>query len=431
MSNTLIVGSGPVAIQLAQICHQMTDGNIDIVSRAKTSIKSKRVYDAYQSEGYFQVSTQNDAHHQLSGQFKVHQFFKDIKDVDQEYDTLIMACTADAYRPILEQLVTSTLQRVKHIILVSPTLGSHMLIEQIMLEVNPDVEVISFSTYLGDTRIIDAEQPHKVLTTGVKSKLYVGSNHAHSNLIERIKAYFEQLKIQLTVMDTPLQAEIHNSSLYVHPALFMNDFSLHAIFECTSVPVYVYKLFPEGPITMTLIREMRQMWQEMMTILDKLSVPSVNLLKFMVKENYPVRAETMTEWEIDHFEQLPSIHQEYLLYVRYTAILIDPFSQPDEKGNYFDFSAVPYKQIEVDERDTMHIPRMPSEDSYRTSIIQAIGRSLGVQTPMIDQFLARYRAYCESYQTQHPHQRVSAQFDPHAYDKDIALVNQFLKEKHS
>ncbi|MEJ7233309.1 opine metallophore biosynthesis dehydrogenase, partial [Staphylococcus epidermidis] len=78
-------------------------------------------------------------------------------------------------------------------------------------------------------------------------------------------------------------------------------------FECTSVPVYVYKLFPEGPITMTLIREMRQMWQEMMTILDKLSVPSVNLLKFMVKENYPVRAETMTEWEIDHFEQLPSI----------------------------------------------------------------------------------------------------------------------------
>ena len=45
----------------------------------------------------------------------------------------------------------------------------------------------------------------------------------------------------------------------------------------------------------------------------------------MVKENYPVRAETMTEWEIDHFEQLPSIHQEYLLYVRYTAILIDPF----------------------------------------------------------------------------------------------------------
>ncbi|NFX23339.1 opine metallophore biosynthesis dehydrogenase, partial [Staphylococcus aureus] len=26
-----------------------------------------------------------------------------------------------------------------------------------------------------------------------------------------------------------------------------------------------------------------------------------------------------------------------------TAILIDPFSQPDENGHYFDFSAVPFK----------------------------------------------------------------------------------------
>ena len=32
-------------------------------------------------------------------------------------------------------------------------------------------------------------------------------------------------------MDTPLHAEVHNSSLYVHPALFMNDFSLQAVFK--------------------------------------------------------------------------------------------------------------------------------------------------------------------------------------------------------
>ncbi|WP_434064695.1 opine metallophore biosynthesis dehydrogenase, partial [Staphylococcus aureus] len=30
----------------------------------------------------------------------------------------------------------------------------------------------------------------------------------------------------------------------------------------------MYKLFPEGPITMTLIREMRLMWKEMMAILQ-------------------------------------------------------------------------------------------------------------------------------------------------------------------
>lgn len=80
-------------------------------------------------------------------------------------------------------------------------------------------------------------------------------------------------------MDTPLHAEVHNSSLYVHPALFMNDFSLQAVFKGTTVPVYVYKLFPEGPITMKLIREMRQMWVELMKILNKLRVPYVNLFK--------------------------------------------------------------------------------------------------------------------------------------------------------
>ncbi|MQI18226.1 DUF2338 family protein, partial [Escherichia coli] len=101
---------------------------------------------------------------------------------------------------------------------------------------------------------------------------------------------------------SPLHTETRNSSLYVHPPLFMNDFSLKSIFEGTDVPVYVYKLFPEGPITMTLIREMRLMWKEMMAILQAFRVPSVNLLQFMVKENYPVRPETLDEGDIEHFE---------------------------------------------------------------------------------------------------------------------------------
>ncbi len=95
---------------------------------------------------------------------------------------------------------------------------------------------------------------------------------------------------------------------------------------------------------MTLIREMRLMWKEMMAILQAFRVPSVNLLQFMVKEIYPVRPETFDEGDIEHFEILPDILQEYLLYVSTTAILIDPFSQPDENGHYFDFSAVPFSK---------------------------------------------------------------------------------------
>ena len=110
------------------------------------------------------------------------------------------------------------------------------------------VEVISFSTYLGDTRIFDKAQPHCVLTTRVKSKLFVGSTHSQSITLYKLKSLFDYLNIELTTMDTPLHAEIHNSSLYVHPPLFMNQFSLKAVFEGTKVPVYVYKLFPEGQL---------------------------------------------------------------------------------------------------------------------------------------------------------------------------------------
>ncbi|RAC88496.1 DUF2338 domain-containing protein, partial [Burkholderia multivorans] len=283
--------------------------------------------------------------------------------------------------------------------------------------------------YLGDTRVVDMAQPHRVLTMAVKSKLFVGSNKPSSQLIPQLQTWFESLHIQLAVMDTPLHAEIHNSSLYVHPPLFMNDFALKAIFEGIDVPVYVYKLFPEGPITMILIREMRQMWQEMMTILQKLSVPSVNLLKFMVKENYPVRSETISESDIHQFEELPAIHQEYLLYVRYTAILIDPFSKPDKDGRYFDFSAVPFKSLYQNEQGVVHIPRMPSEDYYRTTVIQAIGKALGVSTPMIDTLLHRYVGYCERYQIEHPQQSVSSQFNLDDFEEDISLVTTYLANK--
>jgi hypothetical protein len=42
------------------------------------------------------------------------------------------------------------------------------------------------------------------------------------------------------------------------------------------------------------------MRKEMMAILQAFRVPSVNLLQFMVKENYPVRPETLDEGDIEH-----------------------------------------------------------------------------------------------------------------------------------
>lgn len=429
MSKILIIGTGPVAIQLANLCHLTTDKQINMVGRASTSLKSKKLFQAYQHDNYFEVTTQNDAHKQMAGRFQINHLYADIQDVEGIYDTIIMACTADAYHSTLAQLSTATLEKVKRILLVSPTFGSQMIVDQYMTNFNKDIEVISFSTYLGDTRLYDVAQPNHVVTTGVKSKLYIGSNLCYSETIGFLKGVFEQFHIALTDMPTPLHAETRNSSLYVHPPLFMNDFSLKVIFEGTEVPVYVYKLFPEGPITMTLIHEMRLMWTEMMIILAKFSVPSVNLLEFMVKENYHVRPETLADDDVYSFEQLPAIHQEYLLYVRYTAILIDPFSEPNQHGRYFDFSAVPIKQLYENEQGVIHIPRMPSEDYYRTSIIQHIGKLLGIKTPMIDTFMKRYKQYCQDYKKHNYHKQLSSQFNMNLFKDDKSLVEAFLDTK--
>ncbi|PCT85512.1 hypothetical protein A7O96_15810, partial [Listeria monocytogenes] len=180
MSKILIIGTGPVAIQLANLCHLTTDKQINMVGRASTSLKSKKLFQAYQHDNYFEVTTQNDAHKQMAGRFQINHLYADIQDVEGIYDTIIMACTADAYHSTLAQLSTATLEKVKRILLVSPTFGSQMIVEQYMADFNKDIEVISFSTYLGDTRLYDVAQPNHVVTTAVKSKLYIGSNLGYS-----------------------------------------------------------------------------------------------------------------------------------------------------------------------------------------------------------------------------------------------------------
>lgn len=173
-------------------------------------------------------------------------------------------------------------------------------------------------------------------------------------------------------MESPIEAETRNISLYVHPPLFMNEVSLSAIFGDQDTKKYVYKIYPEGPITPLLIREMLAHWKEIMNIISKLHIKGINLLKFMTDDNYPVRLESLSRHDIENFPIFETIHQEYLLYIRYTSLLIDPFSEPDKDGKYFDFSAVPIRKMFINREGDLDIPRMPKEDYYRLKIIQEL-----------------------------------------------------------
>ncbi|GBF75854.1 hypothetical protein PA598K_04287 [Paenibacillus sp. 598K] len=253
-----------------------------------------------------------------------------------------------------------------------------------------------------------------------------GDRLSASDSVEAFRALYAKAGIELIATESALAAEARNISLYVHPPLFMNEIALDAVFGPTTTPLYVYKLFPEGPITQTLIREMLAQWQEITQLCRRLGVPALNLLQFMVDDNYPVRPESLDRDEIDRFMTLEPLHQQYLLYVRYASLLVDPYSEPDEHGRYFDFSAVQLRRVFLNREGAWDIPRMPKEDYYRLKLIQGIARHAETPCPIIDTFVARYERYLLQQPDGLEGHPLSPAFEPQTFEDELRRIRSEL-----
>lgn len=417
----LLLGTGPTTIQLAVCLNKQLPCQLGIAGRE--SARSEQFFTALEESNHLvQVSIQNESHRAMEGICLINQAFKGYGSITGEWDTLIFAVTADAYIKVLKQISDDVLKRARCIVLISPTLGSNSLVSNYMYPFHTEVEVISCSTYLGDTRWIPERAHHHVLTTAVKKKIYAGSTRIHSANLEVLKQFYVQSGIALDVLATPIEAETRNISLYVHPALFMNDFSLDAIFGDLDTQKYVYKIYPEGPITQYLIRDLLAGWKEIMNLLDQLQIKRLNLLQFMTDDNYPVRVESLSRHDIENFSEFDRTLQEYLLYIRYTSLLIDPFSEPDEEGKYFDFSGVPFRKMFMNKEGYLDIPRMPKEDYYRTKIIQGIMKYLGLQSPTIDKFLHAYERKIIEVSALYQSQGLSDAFTVQSFEEDLHRI---------
>ena len=413
----LILGTGPVSIQIAVLLKAYANCEVGIAGRE--SVRSASLFTALNDDDrWVHAVVQNAKHDRLEGSCQLDQVFHGYAAVTGVWDTVVLAVTTDAYIEALQQIDDQVLRQAKCVVLISPTLGSNNLVRHYLRDIQPDIEVISFSTYLGDTRWVAEMPSNQVKTTGVKKTIFAGSSRPPSAALARFHDLYDQLGIALHVMESPLEAESRNISLYVHPPLFMNDFSLSVVFKEEEAKKYVYKLYPEGPITMQLIRDMRSYWQEISLMLEKMNLSAVNLLKFMTDDNYPVRLESLSRHDIDHFASLPPIHQEYLLYVRYASLLIDPFSQPDEEGKYFEFSAVPIRPIYLNKEGEWDIPRMPKEDYYRVKMIQGMARLMGADTPTLDKFITTYEEKLLNRLPSLKGERLSDAFKIHSFEED-------------
>lgn len=425
----LVLGTGPVAVQMAVLLKKQENGCVGIVGRE--SVRSESFFAAArQNNQRFYARIQNEKHRKLAGECEIDHVFQGYRTVAGEWDTVILAVTADAYIEVLGQIEQQVLRQVKCVVLISPTLGSNSLIRHYLREISSEAEVISFSTYLGDTRWVHDHPSTHVLTTGVKKKVFLGSTHVPSDPVKSFCELYKQAGIEVEVMSSPMEAETRNISLYVHPPLFMNEFSLRVIFGEEAVKKYVYKMFPEGPITQSVISDMLGQWTEITQMVEKLGMKGVNLLKFMTDDNYPVRPESLSRREIESFPAFEPVHQMYLLFIRYTSLLIDPFSEPDQDGRYFDFSAVPIRQIFVNREGSWDIPRMPKEDYYRIKIIRGIARHIGAPCPTIDKFIITYEQKLEEAAQALAGEALSDAFRVQSFEDDVQMICREL-EKHT
>lgn len=420
--NVLLLGTGPTAIQLAMNFKNYFHSKVAIAGRE--SLRSKLFFESVEQHQHaLKVNVQNNQHHFVAGECTIDALFKGYHTVCGNWEIVVLSVTTDSYLSVLAQIKPSVLKEVRCFILISPTFGSSHIVTNYLKNRSPHAEVISFSTYYGDTRWLGGIPSNEVLTTGVKKTVYIGSTNSQSYRVDGLSKLFRQLGIQLKTLASPLEAETRNISLYVHPPLFMNDFSLQAIFDKNNITKYVYKLYPEGPITYTMIRHLLNFWKELMEILKHFKIQPLNLLQFMVDDNYPILPKSIARQEIVNFTKLEPIHQEYLLYIRYASLLIDPFSKPNQEGKYFDFSAVPIRSIFKNHEGQWDIPRMPKEDYYRVKIIQGIANALKLKCPTLDQFVQTYEEKLQQVVASSEHNNYSEAFQVKSFSQEIEMIH--------
>jgi len=382
LGNVLLVGSGPVAMSYATLLSR--PGHCRRIEMlARPGEKAQALADELRGSGG-QVSCAVSAAHlrPAEGTGQLHAVHFSPRDLTA-FDTVILAVPAGAYVQAAREL---PLRPGTLVVLPSAALGSAA---ELSAELGPDVTVASFSNYFAAAK--PSSGPTRLLVRGLKKKVYLGLTRpdargaALADLLGSAGVAVEELA-------GAAAAESRNITTYVHPALFIDDVALAAVLRFEPSLQKMYKLFPEGPLTKASMERMVRLWSEISALQRGLGVPPLNLLKFLNDDNYPIHEHSLSRQEIESFPELDFTHQVLLLYVRYTSLLVDPFSEPDpETGRYQDFSAVAFPHVRRLGGQRVELPRIPKEDYETLCVLASLGQRLGVQVPQIDTLCARFQ----------------------------------------
>ena len=379
--NTLIVGAGPAAINIAVNVSRGWCDKLGLVNRK--GIHTNRLKESFKVHGkLFKSRYQNHSNYHLNGEAKIDIFYGDYQELEDQWETLIICTPSNSYIEVIHSLSLEKFKKIKTLILISPGIGSNFLIEHYFKSEMKGLDVISLSAYYAATKYEIGEiDGLNVLTKALKKRIYLASSNSHSVCIKHVSEFIESLGVQCQIVSSPIETESKNITTYVHPPLFMNSFAMNQVLRRDQSIKSMYKLYPEGPITQHSIRAMVRLWKEISAVVTCFGAKPINLLQFLNDDNYPVHEKTLSRKDIEGFRNFSEEKQEYLLYIRYSAILIDPFSSPDVNGKHFEFSAVPFKQASVDRKGNWSIPRIPLEDYQKLKVIYGLAQGLDIEMP--------------------------------------------------
>nr|CBA71437.1 conserved hypothetical protein [Arsenophonus nasoniae] len=341
--------------------------------------------------------TQSDA------QVEIDSYSDDLSLVGGDWRRLILAVPADQYYAVLHQVPWAALPHLDSLILLSPSIGSGLMVKGLLQDAGQlHVSVISLSSYYADTKYHDAEQPYRAYTKAFKQRIYLAcqSPTPDSAELDWLCSVIARHGIDAQRFDSLLAAERFSVTNYVHPPLALADTTLQAIFQPQEPAKYLYKTHPEGPICPEIIADMLELSLDYKRLLNRLGVEEINLLRFLNDDNYPVPARMVSRHWIEHFSQLGPSEQQYALFTRYTGLLVDPYSEPDAQGRYYDFSAVRVERVFQDVQGLWRLPRLPLEDVRKLRVLVLLAELLGINMPTAHRLLERFQQTLQSFVAQ-------------------------------
>ncbi|MCI7222965.1 opine metallophore biosynthesis dehydrogenase [Fusobacterium sp.] len=391
IDNVLIFGNGPVALHLYITLKKQDSNKVGI--KVRDSLKAKNFLKELREEKFIlEGQIQTELPSVAYGKVYVENLIQENEKILDEWENFILATPCDAYFSILKSIPLISLKNLKSIILVSPEIGSAYFLKHWLEKLGrEDIEVISFSNYFGATNLLGGFST-KIMINALKGKIYLSSTNSKSGELDKWTRYLKNMKIEGIICKNPLIAESKNITIFVHSPFLFNDVSLNQIFLKDSQKRYIYKLYPEGPITKYSIQDMVELYHEIMELYQKMGIETFNLLQFL-NDSYPVLEETLHLDEIMSFTQKTREEQIFLLYVRYCCILIDPYSIPDEEGRYFDFSKVEYSKIYLDKENKWTIPRRPAEDYAKLNLLFYLSNYYGSPNAVMEKCLKKYEEF--------------------------------------